>query len=187
MNTEDRIPGQIVRDDKGLTLIEILVAVTIMSIISVTIMSYFVAAIERSTEENRRIIAANLARLKVAEIRDMAKQYTLDPARSNYHYIVDYFSGSTDLVIDHDVIHALFTTGDYAGIVEPETINGTTYYYEITFSKTNVRMSELDLLGMGSSDNYLLNMLMKVSWSDAMSTKPAKETVVDSYIVDRRD
>lgn len=171
---------ELIANERGLSLIEILMAVTMMSIISVTIMGYFVNAVERSADENRRIIAANLARLKTAEIREMAKKTDMAVPLSNYQVLLSGLSASTERKYTKD---AQFPA-PYHRLLDSQTINGTAYTFEATLDK--LYRTELVSQMAGSADGYLLRLRVSVSWQDgAMSQTAANATTIDTYIIER--
>ncbi|XID92591.1 prepilin-type N-terminal cleavage/methylation domain-containing protein [Paenibacillaceae bacterium WGS1546] len=160
-----KLPGM-PADERGLTLIEVLAAVTILAIISVTIISYFIAAMERSADESRRIIATNLARMKAAELRQTVRPMTAYGA-------VATKTGETPLPESIPL--------------EPTVVNGTTYRYAVTLNPAGAaaRTNALDGLMSGKYEQYLVPMTVRVSW-DGDNPRKAKSTFVDSYLVKGR-
>lgn len=155
---------------------EILVAVTIMSIISVTLMGYFVSAMNKSTEQNKRIIGANLARQKAAEIREL---YRTNSAQ--YQTLLAAFSGSDhsreyDEANDNELIST--------GFLAPMEINGTQYRFKVQLDNDNSRRSQLSLMtsAPGQVDRYILNLLIAVYWGADASGENQK-TSLESYVV----
>ena len=57
----------------GLSLVEVLLSVSIMSFVSLTVMGYFIQSVESSSEDSRRIVAIKLANMKVEQIRETLK------------------------------------------------------------------------------------------------------------------
>lgn len=169
------------RDERGFTLVEVLAALTIMAVISVTIIGYFVSAMDRSTEESRRVIAANLARLKAAELREWAKQESA--GQTNYQTLRN--------VADQQMV---FTENvppfNSNGLLAPADILGTTYRYEVTLFRDEGQGSHtewLDAAMGGEADRYLMRMFVKVYWEETSSgPSPAHSMILDTYLVDRR-
>jgi type II secretory pathway pseudopilin PulG len=165
------------QDESGLSLVEILIAVTIMAIISVTMMGYFIAAMDKSEEESRRIIAANLARQKAAELRN-AFQDQYDAVQSalsshdRYQFTEHQANPASNLMAER-----------LASIA----VNGTTYHFLVALDNSTPRKSQLDGTALLASQNYLARMLVTVYWSDAETfDPPAKSaTTIDTYIVKR--
>lgn len=157
----------LLQDERGFTLVEVLIAVTIMSIISTTIMGYFITAMEQSAEQNRRIIAANLGRFKISELREYSKKH---------EKFQDLRSAITDLSKDQQ----LSLTKDSQSkifdksLLQPSVVNGTTYRYKVDFAKDSSLPSA-----------YLARMIVTVSWalSGNLEAKPAKMIKLDSFIV----
>ncbi|MGN7358057.1 type IV pilus modification PilV family protein [Paenibacillus sp. SAF-054] len=177
-------------DEGGLTLIEILIAVSIMGIISVSLMGYFLSAMEKSAEENSRIIASNLARLKAAEIR---KELQIKTEFDNFAS----WLGSAEM-IGKDIhsadqfieVPSEEERNTYQGWMQPTTINGTQYRYTLKFategpvdSEGESRKQILESL-MSNPDAYEIRMIVQVHWAGDQA-KPAKSTHVDTYIVNR--
>lgn len=157
-----------VLNEDGLSLVEILIAVTIMSIISVTLMGYFTSAVDKSSEESHRIIAANLARLKAAELRDGFKnQAEYDAVKS---------------VINKHLVYTAKDPNILNGLLNDTIINGTTYRYLVSLDET-------DPLRFGSvitnPDNYLASMAITVTWSDTDPPPAKSSTKLESYIMKR--
>jgi Tfp pilus assembly protein PilV len=170
------------KDQQGISLIEILAAVTIISIISVTMMGYFIAGLNKSADESRRVIAVNLARLKAAEIKEklkpeaVYKQFTkaLKPGLNTFN------KASTLPVIEH--------------LLEEASINGSIYRFKLAIRKDpGVRSEQLAaLMSSSSPDDYLLDMSITVNWdnsADSDSTDstphPTKSTTIDTYLVSK--
>jgi prepilin-type N-terminal cleavage/methylation domain-containing protein len=189
------------QDERGMTLVEILAAVTIMAIISVAIISKFVAAMDKSSEESRRIIASNLARLKAAEIRSMSKLTDVDvqnPPRSNFDLLrVDI--GGVKTTFDystHPLPSTFRTVPAYIDLLKPAVVNGTEYDYEVTFepegfsdARKSQLTSEMNLShAAAGAGGYLIRMWVKVSWDPQQDGTPkaAKFTTLDTYIMNKR-
>lgn len=163
-------------DQRGISLVEILAAVTIMSVISVTLMGYFVSAMNKSTEQNKRIIAANLARQKAAEVREF---YRTDGTR--YQTLLSGFTAA-DHVREFDESNDDLILND--GFLSPMEINGTQYRFKVRVDNDNPRRSELSLLAAapGQVDRYILNLQISVYWGADASIE-AQKTSIESYVV----
>jgi Tfp pilus assembly protein PilV len=167
-------------DQRGLSLIEILGAVTIMSIISVTLMGYFITGLNKSEEQSRRIIAVNLARLKAAEIRQSIK-----PSDIYKDFLVTITDGKYDE-------HTILGTIDLSN----QKVNGTTYHFKVSLEKrkdasltASTSMKRNDELSkqmaiLSSPDQYLIPMSITVYWDNDNSVA-SKSTAIDTYIVNR--
>jgi len=164
-------------NEQGLSLIEILIAVTIMSIICVAMMGYFTTAVDKSAEESRRIIAANLGRLKIAELR---------------HYFKDDYPAVESTVAKFPTIQF---TGNNSNVASPlmmgrldrTVVNGTTYRYLVELDSLSPRMGQLTSTNLLGADQYLVSMQVTVYWSGVETFEPSAKssTTLDTYIVKR--
>lgn len=175
MNGEQR-SARLTSNEDGLSLVEILIAVTIMAILSVTLMGYFTSAMDKSAEESRRIIAANLARLKAAELRDHYKSgYDESVAAVIASTSAPKYSGNSSQPGGSDLLN---------NRLNATVINGTTYRYLVELDNSSSRWDATDSF-RDRSDQYLAKMLVTVYWSNEESfSPPAKSsTTLDTYIV----
>ncbi|WP_127587852.1 type IV pilus modification PilV family protein [Paenibacillus koleovorans] len=170
MSRLERFRKQFDNED-GISLVEILIGVTIMAIISTILMGNFTSAMDKSAEESRRIIAANLGRLKVAELRDHFKEAYEEPMGGETRY-----SGSLADPSDSAIME---------GLLEPTVVNGTTYRYLVRLNDSHHRWEATDAFKT-DSNQYLAQMLVTVYWSgeESLETPPAKSsTTLDTYLV----
>lgn len=173
-------------DQRGLTLVEILAALVIIAIISVTFMSYFVSALEKSADESRRIIAANLARLKAAEIR-----HALKPKAEFDKLYAGLGTLSGKLRVNED-LPADFQDKGWLNTAE---INGTVYKYILELDSdlpagSQPRRDVLENLIDTSPAQYLIRMTVTVSWGGSdpeVESRNVNSTQIDTYIVNRGD
>ncbi len=170
---------RIANNEDGISLVEILIAVTIMALISVTLMGQFTSAMDKSAEESRRIIAANLARLKAAELRNLFKaQDQFEVLKTKVSSAPHYYKypGGTDPVSDL-IGNKLISTD----------INGTTYQYRVEFDNTSDGNRKQDMDSqLTNTEEFLARMLVTVYWAgDATSESlpPRTSTTLDTYIV----
>lgn len=176
----------LLKDERGLTLVEILIAVTIMSIISVSIMGYFVTSVQRSADESRRIIAANLARLKAAEMRDMARSNDVNGTDTNYSLLLGAMSGSTAWELSEGSPLPSAFQARYPNVLNPDSINGTTYTYRITLYKEGPRRATLNGQMSGRADRYVARMSVHVAWrTGSGADSSAGSTTLDTYLIER--
>lgn len=167
---------QVQANEDGMSLVEILIAVTIMSIISVTLMGYFTSAVDKSAQESRKIIGANLARLKAAELRDSFKtgyeNTILTQLISSPKFTGDLSSNGSEIM---------------KGRLAPTEINGTTYRYLVELDRSSSRWEASDPF-RNDADVYLAQMLVTVYWSGQESlTEPSAKssTTLDTYLIKR--
>lgn len=167
---------QIQPNEDGMSLVEILIAVTIMSIISVTLMGYFTSAVDKSAQESRKIIGANLARLKAAELRDT-------------------FKDGYDSAIIAELIDNPRFTGDQStngselmkGRLATTDINGTLYHYLVELDQSKLRWESSDPF-RNDADAYLAQMYVTVYWlgQESLDKPSAKNsTTLDTYLIKR--
>jgi Tfp pilus assembly protein PilV len=164
-------------NEQGLSLVEILIAVTIMSIICVAMMGYFTSAVDKSAEESRRIIAANLGRLKAAELR---------------HYFKDNYSAVEAAVAASPTIQFTGNNSNAAsplmmGRLDRTVVNGTTYRYLIELDGLSPRMGQLTATNLLGAEEHLVSMKVTVYWSgvETFEPQPKSSTTLDTYIVKR--
>lgn len=170
-------------DQRGLTLVEILAALVIIAIISVTFVSYFVSALEKSADESRRIIAANLARLKAAEIRHVLKP------QSEFEKLHAELNTLPGKLRENDDLPADFQDKGWLNATE---INGTVYKYILELNSdlpagSEPRREVLKQL-IDTSPDYLIRMTVTVSWGGNdpdMESRSVNSTQIDTYIVNR--
>lgn len=180
------------KDERGLTLVEVLAAVTILAIISVTIIGYFISAMEKSADESRRIIASNLARLKAAEFRQMIKRSDIDSTgKSNYQLMYSMIPHDSKVVLTGTgFLGGAFASSAYSNLLAPTVINGTSYNYRVTLNPeggAGPRTVELDAKMTSDSGEYLIPMSVQVAWDgDLVNPKPAKMTTLSTYLIDGR-
>ena len=143
-----------IHDEQGMTLVEILGAVTIMSIITVFLMGYLVSAIENSSEQNRRLIAANLARQKVAEVRKVFADGT------QFTQLLAVFQArSTDNIAygGNDMFLPLS--------LQPETINDTRYQYVVEFDISNSGQRARLHEAIAAAQEFIVPIRVTVFWT----------------------
>lgn len=167
-----KVPFRPLADERGMTLIEILVAVSILAMISVSIMGVFTAAAERSAEQNRRLIAASLARQKMAEFRQMSRSADMSPPSTNYRILLGMFGGVAELVFSAESP----LPAPYGGLLDPVVINGTTYRFLATLDKTYPTDWADRMAGLGGHDE-LLRLKMTVFWDGGPTPRSAADSV----------
>lgn len=167
--------GSIWSNERGISLVEILVAVTIMSLISVTIMGYFTAATERSAEQNRRVIAASLARLKTAELRQAA---VMEDASGQVYY--ELLEGMVTPGAEREFSVADPLPAPYENLLDSQEINGTTYQFIAVLEK----VYPADYVSRAPNpEQVLLRLRLTVSWGNGPAPRPADSVTVDAYLV----
>lgn len=163
-----------------MTLLEILLAVAVLSVISVGIMSLFTAAAERSAEQNRRLIAASLARQKIAELRMMSRLDDMAPPAANFRRLLADLGGAAERAYSADAP----LPAPYGALLAPVTISGTEYRFTAVFSRTAppawmARMAALD------GGDALLRVRLTVTWGGGEAAGPAARAVsLEAYVDD---
>lgn len=173
-------PFRRIADERGMTLIEMLIAVSIMAIISVSVMGVFTAAAERSAEQNRRLIAASLARQKMVEFRQMSRVADMAPPATNYRTLLGTFGGATQLDYSADTP----LPHPYDGLLDPVVINGTTYHFLAKLDKTYPTDWADRMAGLGGHD-LLLRLRITVFWDGGAAPRSAADSVtLEGYVTD---
>ncbi|MNZ89096.1 hypothetical protein D3C78_1080010 [compost metagenome] len=189
------------REEKGFTLVEILVAVSILSIISVSFMGYFMTAMERSADNHHRVIAANLARLKAEELKESFRAEL--PAGSSYRNKFEHLAHAMSENSSYKVTRDTASTGGepaklFEGLLDPfnpvdsytGTIDTTLYRYQVEVSSK--QLDRLQLLRTANAGIFqfrtqeaLIRMVVTVYWGAADDGSPSafKSVVLDTYLV----
>lgn len=175
-----KAPFRRLADERGMTLIEILVAVSIMAIISVSIMGVFTAATERSAEQNRRLIAASLARQQLVEWRQMSRSADMAPPATNYRNLLATFGAGAPLAFSAESP----LPPPYDGLLDPVVINGTTYRFLATVDKVFPADWSGRMASLGGSD-LLLRLKITVFWDGGPVPRSAADSVtLEGYVTD---
>ncbi|WP_340026122.1 prepilin-type N-terminal cleavage/methylation domain-containing protein [Paenibacillus sp. FSL K6-1096] len=184
--------------EAGFTLIEVLAAIVILSIVSLVLTSYFTHALSYSKSNQSKTVMVNLARnaLFYMEKQDFEEMKVFLRGRPA--------TGSQPEIIGHPAIQAAScipltqTTADcsaystavsdvttLAKVLNP-TINNINYHIDIEYQ------SSLHTGMINSSDSiekataeYLLPVRIRVRDSNQGTTN-AKETIVEGYITDEQ-
>lgn len=191
------------RNEHGFTLIEILVAVTILSIVSLAFMGYFVTAMERSADNNHRIIAANLARLKAEELKEAFRKPL--PAgglyETPYVQLVEALpTGAYARIAAEDANAGLGVAAMFKGMLDPHlpvdaaggSVHSTLYRFQVEVSnRSDERLQQLNAANQRlfplRMEKSLLRMVVTVFWQTAEDGNPAaaKSVSLDTYLVGR--
>jgi hypothetical protein len=172
----------------GLSLVEVLLSVSLMSFITLTVMGYFIQSVESSAEDSRRIVAIKLAKLKANEIRTLlASEHLtvgeLPKMRIRHQDVLNNFSDQ----------FTPFRSIGLTDVLAPEIgINKIDYHYIFDFVPVNQpRYAEtFQSFTQGSSPyapkDYLIKLRITVFWGQKPDTSvptKKKSTYVDSYVV----
>ncbi|OME35233.1 type II secretion system protein [Paenibacillus sp. FSL E2-0274] len=178
-------PG--LKQEKGFTLIEVLAAIVILSIVSLVLTSYFTNAMSYSKSNQNKTIMVNLARNALFYVE-----------KQDFKAMQEFFTQGEDAIeaakCQKDTDDSL-KCEDYKGLVQDTeilnqvlnpAINGVNYQIDIKYQR------DLHNQSLESSDPekqnmavYLLPVLVKVSRADS-SGGPESEPVVEGYITDEK-
>ncbi|SEU14621.1 prepilin-type N-terminal cleavage/methylation domain-containing protein [Paenibacillus sp. NFR01] len=190
-------PKRAVAGEQGFTLIEVLAAVVILSIVSLVLSSYFTNAMSYSKSNQNKTIMVNLARNALFY---MEKQ---DYDGLKLYFMGREASGSTPAEAGHASITATAcapltdttaSCGAYSQVVKDTltlakvlnpTVNNISYQIDIEYqSALHQQMkSSGDQVERATAD-YLLPVRVRVQ--DPRSGGNVKETVVEGYITDEK-
>ncbi|WP_248549024.1 type IV pilus modification PilV family protein [Paenibacillus odorifer] len=176
------------KQEKGFTLIEVLAAIVILSIVSLVLTSYFTNAMSYSKSNQNKTIMVNLARNALFYVE-----------KQDFEAMKEFF-----IKQNHDSIEAAkcqkdtddsLKCEDYKGLVQDTeilnqvlnpAINGVNYQIDIKYQRDlhnqSLESSDLEKQNMAV---YLLPVLVKVSRVDS-SGGPESEPVVEGYITDEK-
>lgn len=167
-------------DERGMSLVEILIAVAVMAVISVSVMGIFTAAAERSADQNRRLIAASLARQKIAELRQMSRMSDVYPPLTNFQVLLAELSANPETAWSADRP----LPGPYGGLLDPVVINGTEYRFLAVVDKT-VPPEYLNRMASFGGGTSLLRLHLTVYWSGGAAPASAADSVtLEAYVTD---
>lgn len=167
------------KQEQGFTLIEVLAAIIILSIVSLVLTSYFINAMSYAKANQNKTIMVNLARnaLFYAEKQDFKK-------------MKDYFDDATHNALECSSSNT--SCGTYSNVVDDTVvleavlnpyINKVQYQISIVYQRDmheNMSTSKTDF--DKDISPYLLPVEVIV-WNSA-DTNRAKQTVVEGYITD---
>jgi len=167
--------------EEGFTLIEVLAAIVILSIVSLVLTSYFTNALSYSKSNQNKTIMVNLARnaLFYMEKQDFDKMedYFADVTHNTLECsISDGSCGTYNSIVDDTVV--------LEAILNPY-INKVQYQISIVYQRAthnNMSTSKTDF--DKDISPYLLPVEVIV-W-DSKDTIRAKQTVVEGYITDEK-
>ncbi|WP_170880285.1 type IV pilus modification PilV family protein [Paenibacillus odorifer] len=172
------------KQEKGFTLIEVLAAIVILSIVSLVLTSYFTNAMSYSKSNQNKTIMVNLARNALFYVE-----------KQNFNKMRDYFNEpnnnaieaskcqkSTEDTLKCDAYKALVQDTETLSQVLNPAINGVNYQVEIEYQRDLHKQSDPEKQKMAA---YLLPVLVKVSRMDS-SSGPQTQSVVEGYITDEK-
>jgi len=197
-----RTPMQLLQNQKGLSLVEVLLSVVILSFISLSIMGYFVQSVESSTEDSRRIVAIKLADQTVKQIRnyladkknelkDLSVFNSSDSEKSIF--VSEKMMTESSFGADLEILKGI----NFSSVIHSDkNINGIDYHYMVEFlpgvqSAFSDSYQSFTVGDATTSANLsLLKFRVIVFWGVPENTKPPlsekKSISLDSYVVFRR-
>ena len=137
--------------NRGFTLVEVLVAAAILSIMVTPILSSFVAIARVNAKSRRKLSATAIANsvmesVKGFELSDVSKQCN-DPS-SGFHIIAGTIGGASEIVasgVAKSYAGGTFTaraSGVYEFSITGVQMDGTTYDVRLKYTKNNTRTAE---------------------------------------------
>ncbi|MBM7622735.1 prepilin-type N-terminal cleavage/methylation domain-containing protein [Sporohalobacter salinus] len=115
------------QQERGMTLIEVLVGITILAVILISILGYFVRSTKVVSETEKRSIALNLAQKKMEELKGMEFD-NLSEEDEDYGDIDDYpeFKREVDLELEESNLQGVtvivsWQSGDSENSIRLET------------------------------------------------------------------
>ncbi len=188
-----------ITNQAGLSLVEVLLSVSIMSFVSLTIMGYFIQSVESSAEDSRRIVAIKLANMKVEQLREALADD--GSTFSKLSMMTPLFSGERTLRLTENRFNSPVLNADLQ-LLEPlsintllrpeKSVNGVNYHYifELQANEQTGYADAFKGFTQGTSSNkpmdFLLKFRLTVYWgSEDTIAEPTKKmsTYLDSYLV----
>ncbi|MEK3838611.1 MULTISPECIES: type IV pilus modification PilV family protein [unclassified Paenibacillus] len=175
--------------EAGFTLIEVLAAIVILSIVSLVLTSYFTHAMTYSKSNQNKTIMVNLARNALFY---MEKQ---DFGEIN-KYFIDHLSDAVIKAEDCKSSGCVLTnvinfTGSPASVLNP-VVNGIAYQIDVVYQPELWKKKEepspssgAPSIDLSNSQKYLLPVLVKVRRVDP-GNQPVYDIKVEGYITDER-
>lgn len=203
MNRLRNVYRSMLGHQSGVSLVEVLVSVTILSFVSLTIMGYFIQSVESSSEDSRRIVAIKLAKEKVEQLRvqlrddaqTMNRLSIFDPLQAEESIlrvsVNDVQSPSPEN--DRSILNQL----EILRTIRSETnINGVEYHFLVDFYPDQQPQfaGQFERFTQGTAVNtaggYLCKFRLTVYWGvaagDIDQISKRKSVFLDSYVVFRR-
>jgi prepilin-type N-terminal cleavage/methylation domain-containing protein len=176
------------KQEKGFTLIEVLAAIVILSIVSLVLTSYFTNAMSYSKSNQNKTIMVNLARNALFYVEKQDFEKMKDYFIKQNHDSIEASKCQTDTeeslkCDDYKVLVQDIAT--LSQVLNP-AINGVIYQIDIEYQRglhnQSLNSSDPEKQKMAA---YLLPVLVKVSRADS-SGGPQSEPVVEGYITDEK-
>ncbi|WP_162551160.1 prepilin-type N-terminal cleavage/methylation domain-containing protein [Paenibacillus tepidiphilus] len=175
-----------VYSQSGFTLVEVLAAIVILSIVSLVLTSYFTNAMSYSKSNQNKTIMVNLARNALFY---MEKQ--------DFEAVKTYFTNHPAIEADDcrtagcTLADPIPFTGSPTDVFNP-TVNGIKYQIDVVYQpeiwseKTQPSPSgAASSIDLSKSRDYLLPVLVKVRRADP-GNQPVYDVKVEGYITDER-
>ena len=156
---EDMIFKKFSKNDKGMTLLEVLLSITILSIIMLGMLSFFTQAYSYTKNNEDKTIAVNVAKNILVYIEKQSF------SKINETYSIENLADNTFKLVTNDNCTDLHTSGenvfdDSCTNMFNATFNNVTYDIKVEFSKhSNVTFRD-----------YLIPVKVTVSWDSNNTT-----------------
>ncbi|WP_440960928.1 type IV pilus modification PilV family protein [Paenibacillus nitricinens] len=176
------------KQEKGFTLIEVLAAIVILSIVSLVLTSYFTNAMSYSKSNQNKTIMVNLARNALFYVEKQDFKEMWDYLTENDLLEASKCQKDMDDSVKCDDYKQLVEDIAILNQVLNPSINGVNYQIDIKYQRELHNPS----LSPSPSDSdeqkmaaYLLPVLVKVSRADS-SSGPQTQSVLEGYITDEK-
>lgn len=177
------------KQEQGFTLIEVLAAIVILSIISLVLTSYFTNAMSYSKSNQSKTIMVNLARnaLFYVEKQDFDEIKDFFIKQNNDFIQATQCQKDADDSLKCEGYKRLVQDTEILNQVLNPAINGVDYQISIEYQRNLHNQDLLDTSDPGKQKMaaYLLPVLVKVSRAGS-SSGPQSEPVVEGYITDEK-
>jgi prepilin-type N-terminal cleavage/methylation domain-containing protein len=196
---------RLVGNQQGFSLIEVLAAMTILSIISVSLMAYFLQGLDMTKDQHQRVIASHFAKKKMDELRE----HFLN--NDNYDKLYDYMSTLSEPMIvfnDHQTVKNHGTIADLTSIefkavmedcLDLVMLDSTPYQYLLEVDKRLemdidgdgvnelTRMGQLNQMSSSDTSSRIIKATLTVYWSPTENLTPAaKDRISMEFYLNER-
>ncbi|MFD1776612.1 prepilin-type N-terminal cleavage/methylation domain-containing protein [Paenibacillus rhizophilus] len=182
------------KQERGFTLIEVLAAIVILSIVSLVLTSYFVNAMSYSKSNQNKTIMVNLARnaLFYMEKQDFEKtqDFFVTKGYTVSANVCQIDACGNNTTAEGQAYRDTFDTESLASVLHPR-VNGVTYTIDVVYqsgvwgNQPQPTGAVSSILNQSSVRSYLLPVKVEVRRANTVSP-PANTVEVEGYITDER-